>query len=249
MGLGTGDWGLGTWGRGIHNVRMIATMTAIALLFSPLQASGLRAASKMITATKPDYYQANAEYLVFGKHKLAAVANPVLKKKAQTMHAEWVARTEKAIKDLGKPFAAWEHEVSMHAYYQTPSLLTVGVSTYDYSGGAHPNHWIEFMTFGTVAGKSRQLGLKDFFLPGFDYASHISSLVLRKLKSEEGADWVKNGEVKKLDAKMLQRFTPDKGGMVWFFNPYEVGPYAAGDFEVKLTLKDLGPKFKAALLK
>ena len=228
---------------------MIATMTALTLLIAPLQSPGQRVASKMITAAKPGYYQANAEYLVFGKHKLAVVVNPILKKKAQSMHVEWIAQTEKAFKDLGKPFAAWEHEVSMHAYYQTPGLLTIGISTYDYSGGAHPNHWIEFMTFGAAAGKSRQLALKDFFLPGFDYATHVSSLVIKKLKAEEGADWVKNGEVRKMDAKMLQRFTPDKGGMVWFFNPYEVGPYAAGDFEVKLTLKELGPKFRAALLK
>ena len=230
---------------------MVSTLTAFALLFTSSQASsaGPKVVSKMISSAKADYYQANAEYLIFEKHTLAPAVNAALKKKAQTMHAEWISRSEKAMKELGKPFAAWEHEVSMHAYFQTPTLLTVGISTYDYSGGAHPNHWIEFMSFAAVGGKARQLTLKDFFRPGFDAASHVSNLVIKKLKAEEGADWVRNGEVKKLDSKMLQRFTPDKGGMVWFFNPYEVGPYAAGDFEVKLTLKELGPKFRAELLK
>jgi hypothetical protein len=231
------------------NDDMLSILPAIVVMLAPIQSPGQGVVSKKLSAAKSGYYHANAEYLVFSKHRLAPIVNPVLKALATSAHREWVADADKAMKELGKPFAAWEHELSMHISYETSSMLTIGVVTYDYSGGAHPNHWIEFANFGVVGGKGRKLALKDFFIPGFDYAGHVSGLVVKKLKAEDGAEWVKNGDVKKLDAKMLERFTPDKGGMVWFFNPYEVGPYAAGDFEVKLTLKELGPKFRAALLK
>jgi hypothetical protein len=219
---------------------------AITLLIPVQTGQGVEA--RKLLAAQAGYYNSNAEYLVFANHPARSVANPALKKLAETKHRAWVVEAKKAMKELGKPFAAWEHEIAMHVSHQTPKLLTVGISTYSYTGGAHPNHWIEFHSFGTAMGKVRQLTLKDFFQPGFDSAQHVSKLVIQKLKSAEGADWVQSGEVKRLDAKMLQRFTPDKGGMVWFFNPYDVGPYAAGDFEVKLTLAELGPKFKRSML-
>ena len=229
-------------------------MTALALLLaitaSSTQTKGQsQYASRTLTAIKADYYRANSEYLAFFRHPLKASVNSVLKSFAETEHNRWVEEARKAHKELGKPVAPWELEIAMHVEFESSRVLTLGISTYTYTGGAHPNHWVDMLTFGMAAGKPRKFALGDFFTPGFDYAGHVSKLAIDKLAAADGADWVKSGEVKKLDAKMLQRFAPQKDGMVWFFNPYDVGPYAAGDFEVKLTQAELGPNFKRALLK
>jgi hypothetical protein len=229
---------------------MSALPIVLAILATSAQTkSQSQYASRTLTAIKADYYRANSEYLAFLRHPLKASVNSVLKTFAETEHNRWVEEARKTQKDLGKPTAPWELEIAMHVEFESSRVLTIGISTYTYTGGAHPNHWIDMVTFGMASGKPRKFALGDFFAPGFDYAGHISKLVIGKLASAEGADWVKSGEVKKLDAKMMQRFAPQKDGMVWFFNPYDVGPYAAGDFEVKLTLAELGPNFKQALLK
>lgn len=205
--------------------------------------------AKKLTATKPDYYAAHAEYLVFNaKHPLASAINPALKSYATKEQTSWLKDIQEMQKEAGKPTAAWELEIGMEVAWNTPKLASILISWYNYSGGAHPNHGVEAMNFGVVNGKSRQLKLADFFASGFDSTSHVSKLILSKLKKTEGADWVKDGTLKKLDARMTQRFTPSATGLTWYFNPYDVGSYASGDFEVKLNLQELGPKFKRSLL-
>jgi hypothetical protein len=205
--------------------------------------------TKKITAKKAGLYEANAVYLEFSKsHPLAGVINPFLKNLAAKEHSEWIKLTLETQKDLGKPTSAWEHEIGMDVMRSTPRLVSIAVSTYDYSGGAHPNHGVDMFNFGLVRGKARQLKLADFFATGFNSSAFISKLVIARLKKEEGATSVQDGEVKTLNAKQLQRFSVGADGLTWYFNPYEVGPYAAGDFEVKLSLKELGPKFNKAML-
>lgn len=205
---------------------------------------------KHITNKKAGYYNANASYLVMNKnHALASVINPILKRNAEKENAEWVKETIKIQKEMGKPNTAWEHETGVEVYYHSPKLVSLLASTYDYSGGAHPNHLTKAMNFGLIDGKPRQLQLTDFFEKRFSCNAHITKLVMAKLRTLEGTDFVKNGDVKGLDKDQLQNFSVSPTALTWYFNPYEVGPYAAGDFEVKLTLKELGPKFKSSLLK
>lgn len=205
--------------------------------------------SKKVTSGKPDFYTSNVEYLEFSaKHPLSGVINPALKRFATLEQARWLKDAREMQKELGKPTTAWEQEVAMSPDWNTPRLVSVVISRYDYSGGAHPNHGVEVMNFGLLKGKATQLKLADFFAQGFNGSKHVSRLAIAKLKKIRGADWVQSGELKKLDSKMLERFTPSATGLTWYFNPYDVGPYAAGDFEVKLSLKELGPKFNRAML-
>jgi hypothetical protein len=204
---------------------------------------------KKLSAKKPGFYEANASYLEFKKtDPLAVVINPVLKQTAMRKHADWVKQTEEAQKELGKPSTAWEHEFGVDIAFRSPRLVSVITSVYDYSGGAHPNHWSTAFNFGIIGGKPSQLHLPMFFEKNFKWDRHVSRLVIAKLKKQEGADLVKNDEVTTLTKSMLQNFTIGPTALTWHFNPYEVGPYAAGDFEVKLTFNELGPKFKKSLI-
>lgn len=204
---------------------------------------------KKLSLSKAEFYVSNVEYLEFApKHSLSAFMNPILKTYASTEQARWLKDAKEMQKELGKPNTQWEQDVAMAADWNTPRLVSILISRYDYSGGAHPNHGVEVMNFGFSKGKAKQLRLSDFFADGFDSSSFVSKLAIAKLKKEKGADWVQSGELKKLDARMLNRFTPSASGLKWHFNPYDVGPYVAGDFEVNLTLKELGPKFNRAML-
>lgn len=199
--------------------------------------------------SKAGSYESKVSYLKYSvSHPLASIINPAQLSVVTKSHLAWVKNAKDAAKELGKPTSPWEQEISVEAARSTPRLVSLIIATYDYSGGAHPNNGVQTMNFGFVAGKPKQLSFSDFFGPGFDGRSHVSKLIIERLKQTEGADWVKEGQVTSLDTKMAERFVVNADGLTWIFNPYEVGPYVSGDFEVKLTLTQLGPKFKRSLL-
>ncbi|MCC7230764.1 MAG: DUF3298 and DUF4163 domain-containing protein [Fimbriimonadaceae bacterium] len=200
-------------------------------------------------ASNTGCYVAKVSYLKFAEsHPLASIINPALLSVVTKSHLAWVKNAKDAVKELGKPTSPWEQEITVEAVRSTPRLVSLSIATYDYSGGAHPNHGVQSMNFGFIAGKPKQLTLTDFFAPGFDSRGHVSKLIIERLKQTQGAEWVKEGQVTSLNTEMAERFVVNADGLTWTFNPYEVGPYASGDFEVKLNLNQLGPKFKRSLL-
>ena len=227
---------------------MIAKLASLLSLILPFHC-GADYKTVEFRASQAGFYEAKVSYLKYAdNHPLASIINPALRSIVTKSHLAWVKNAKGAVKELGKPTSPWEQEISVETARSTPRLVSLIIATYDYSGGAHPNHGVQTMNFGFVAGKPKQLSLSDFFAPGFDGRSHVSKLIIERLKQTEGADWVKEGQVTSLDTKMAERFVVNADGLTWNFNPYEVGPYASGDFEVKLTLSQLGPKFKRSLL-
>lgn len=135
------------------------------------------------------------------------------------------------------------------ATYRSPRLFSVLLEGSEDFGGAHPLAFYRAFTLGTVNGKPQRLGLKDFFRSGSDFKQQVSDAVLNKLMLQEGAEWVKSGKMKELHAAQLQRFVVVPDGLMFLINHYEAGPYAAGRFKVRLTLEELGPDFRSALIR
>src|SRR5690349_5124333 len=105
--------------------------------------------TRKLSAKKAGLYETNATYLEFkSSHPLASVINPLLKKQAESAQKDWIKQTTDAQKELGKPTAPWEHEHAVEVAYNTPRLVSLITSVYDYSGGAHPNHWARATNFG-----------------------------------------------------------------------------------------------------
>ncbi|MBN9504288.1 MAG: hypothetical protein BGO01_03885 [Armatimonadetes bacterium 55-13] len=205
--------------------------------------------TKKVSAKKADYYEINTSYPEWkSTNKLGAFANPVLKKWALGEHNSWLAQVKQDQKDLEKPTMAWYHEIGFSVARSDARILSVVAGMEDYSGGAHPNHWTLCFNFAMVKGKPKQIKLKDLFKPGGNPEKLVSDKVIAKLMKMEGADWVQNGEVKKLDKIQIEKFTIEKDGITYGFDPYVMGPYAAGDFEVKLTWAELGSTLNRALV-
>ena len=201
-----------------------------------------------ISRSRADYYSAQATYLRYSHHPIGQAMNATLASLAKKRVDAWVKEADRTAKDLGRPTHPWELELGFDVTYQTKTLVSVAVSEYNYSGGAHPNHGMETISFGIVSGKPKRLKLADLFNRGFDAYRHTNALLMAKLRKIEGADWIKNGDLKKLTPTMLERWTPTKKGLVWHMNPYDVGPYAAGDFDVSLSIAELGMNFRKELL-
>ncbi|HEY6804886.1 MAG TPA: DUF3298 domain-containing protein [Pyrinomonadaceae bacterium] len=122
--------------------------------------------------------------------------------------------------------------------------LTFSVSSY-YQGAAHPNSYSETINYDLKNGKL--LKLADLFKPGAKYLPAISAYCIDDLKKQSKEkdgilddDSIKSGAAPTV--KNYQSWTIGRKGLGINFDPYQVGPYAAGPQYVVVpysTLKDL----------
>lgn len=224
-----------------------SALFAFVVLAGLVHASGYT--SKTISTKKAGWYQATATYIVLPPdNPLAKTANKALMLWAANEQKKWITGVTQSQKESGKPSSPWERESGMTPVRADVRVISVTSGTYEYSGGAHPNHWSEAFNFAMVEGKPRQLKLDDLFRKGSKPGKAISDKLIAKLQKEEGAEWVINGDVKAITPQQLDRFTIGMDGLTWYFNPYEVGPYVSGDFEIKLTWNELGPDLIRAIV-
>jgi hypothetical protein len=117
-------------------------------------------------------------------------------------------------------------------------LLSIESTVSSYSAGAaHPNSYTEVVNFDLKNGKS--IKLADLFLPGSKYVQTLSTYSIQDLKKQaksQGADavqdndWIEKGAAPELSN--YDNWTITKKGLRITFDPYQVGPYAAGPQQV-----------------
>jgi hypothetical protein len=113
------------------------------------------------------------------------------------------------------------------------------VSSY-FQGAAHPNSYSETFNYDLKNGK--QLKLADLFKPGAKYLQAIANYCIADLKkqaTEKGlmAEEIEKGAAAKADN--YQSWTITRRGLGIYFDPYQVGPYAAGPQFVLVPYSDL----------
>jgi hypothetical protein len=112
-----------------------------------------------------------------------------------------------------------------------------------YQGAAHPNSESNTLNYDLKNGK--QLKLSDLFKPGAKYLAAIATYCIADLKKQAsekglGEEEIQNGAAAK--SENYASWTITKRGLGINFDPYQVGPYAAGPQFVLVpysTLKDL----------
>ncbi len=134
---------------------------------------------------------------------------------------------------------AYAREISWSLAAASPRLVSLKQTWYENTGGAHPNHGYGALLWDT--GSKRPVRPEDLFLSGSDAAidkALCDGLAAAKAKKGAG-DWDRQAwpcpkwrEAEFVLAPSTQagRF----GGLTFLFDPYEVGPYAEGEYEVTL---------------
>jgi hypothetical protein len=115
------------------------------------------------------------------------------------------------------------------------------VSSYS-AGAAHPNSYTEVVNFDLKNGK--QLKLADLFAPGSKYLQVIATYCIQELKKQAKGvdatldnDWIQKGAAPELTN--YDNWTVRKKGLGITFDPYQVGPYAAGPQNVLVPYASL----------
>ncbi len=151
--------------------------------------------------------------------------------------APWGEKTEE------QTISSWENETTLRVTRLTSRMISATASTYDYSGGAHPNSWSRSININLQTGQS--LKTTDLFS---DKTIEVLISDCRDKIINAKSDWY-DGNLEQARAEIeetypnavkkhvldmaMWRFT-DKGAAI-NFNSYDIGPYAAGPYTCEFS--------------
>jgi hypothetical protein len=114
------------------------------------------------------------------------------------------------------------YAANYRVYTNTAHYLSLGLSFYQYTGGAHGLSSATYFNYDLTTGA--EIGLNDLFETDFDYQTYINDIIYNAIDAMGEADMGYAFEGISAD----QKFYLDGDWIVIYFEPYEIAPYAAG---------------------
>lgn len=135
--------------------------------------------------------------------------------------------------------------------YSSGSTRSLEFDVYMDTGGAHPNGFFRTFIFDATG---QLLELSDLFRNGSPYLEKLSEISLAQVRAEvserlgEDAGEVLFEEGMRPTAENFANAVLDNDALVILFPPYQVAPYAAGTFTVRIPFKDIENIIRPELL-
>jgi uncharacterized protein YecT (DUF1311 family) len=174
---------------------------------------------------------------------LSEAADAAVQRTAQAVFDETVASYEKAAaeyaaeaSDNARTAPGWESTTGYTLFQPSTRCVSVLFSTYEFSGGAHPNHLLSARTYDLTTG--RELTLKDLFPQKLPVDALARSIVASVLQQKKARDAVIGDEKNNVDLSM-DRILLTPAGMRIVYAPYEMGSYAEGEYAVDIPKQDM----------
>jgi hypothetical protein len=135
------------------------------------------------------------------------------------------------IVDSSAYYGFQELEQSLKVTSVFNNFITIGNNIYDFSGGAHPNHYHNHFVIDLNDGK--MIAFHDVFQS--NSKSKLKSILKAKFISIYGKESL-------LDQfEIAENFAIDKDGIHFLYNPYEITAYAFGDPEITISFNQAMP--------
>ena len=125
-------------------------------------------------------------------------------------------------------------EIGYGIEYADNDLISVNFQEGNFTGGAHPNYNSFTITYDLKNG--REIKLPELFKPGAKYLKAVSDYATKDLQSRKIPDSDENmglaqdifAEGATAKAENYRSWNITKKGLMFTFDPYQVGPYAVG---------------------
>lgn len=184
--------------------------------------------------------EAKVQYPVFDDKK----NNPIIKR-INAFFKNDIGNTLKACDGVttdefeGRGDITYSSEAIAGVVLNNGYVIGVDVAYYDYMGGAHPNHSSDVVYFDLTTGA--RLKLVDV-VQGPNLKT-LAALAATAIKKERKAKTLTDAGLynNTLNLTGNETFYVSATEFTLQFDPYEIGPYAAGDFEATIPLKDILP--------
>jgi hypothetical protein len=171
------------------------------------------------------------------------------KRPAQSMEGlmeQFIEEYKGVLKDFPDYSYDWSSEKTMDILYRDANVLSLRFRDFSYTGGAHPLTVVSYNSFDLHIGE--RLQLSDLFTTGFE--EKLNAIAEAKFRAEKQIDSAENLNNAGFMFENDQFFLPDnfaivEEGITFFYNSYEIAPYAMGATELILRydeLKGIMPK-------
>lgn len=117
----------------------------------------------------------------------------------------------------------YEHSISCNFIERFENILTFSISDYSYGfGAAHPNHFSVMYNIDLMTGN--QIKLEDLIIKGTK--EQLNRIAEKLFVKENGFE---NWDFERGKFELNDDFIIEKDGLLFTYDAYEIGPYAAGD--------------------
>jgi hypothetical protein len=170
------------------------------------------------------------------KNTIAAALNGGVEGKVKSIEAqgnEFVSEYKEYSKETPDTFGRWYRTVSTDIITFNDSLLSLQVTDESFEGGAHGSYTTTFINLRTTDGSV--FDLSDFLKPGYepDLRKAGEEIFRETRELADTASFEFNGYSFDENAFALNsNYGFRREGIVFYYNSYEVAPYAMGTTEV-----------------
>ena len=132
----------------------------------------------------------------------------------------------------------WEAYVNESIYKKSEDLVSIGITTEIFSGGAHGYKTLTFLNFDPETGKL--YSKEDLFTP--EFKDHVEEIFRREqnISQEENINstgfWFENDTF-----HLPENVGFEEDTVILIYNSYEVAPYAAGDIFMRIPIEEVRP--------
>jgi len=221
------------------NMRKLVILLVSALV--PFASSAATYKRAELKEAKAGWYEAKLSYAIFSGSSLATAANRSYAEEMVKLKQFVQQSKEFQKEETGKPENPNYYDAGGHVTMDRPDLIAVDYPIDEFLGGAHGNQFFRPYCYGIVQGRPVRLTIKNIMRPGIDALNSINKVLLAKLRKDERAAWIEDGTVKSVTLQQANRFSLTAKGLHFVFDPYEMGPYAAGPIDVDVSFRELRP--------
>jgi hypothetical protein len=148
--------------------------------------------------------------------------------------------------EIPEAFGGWHYKAKVNVEVLTDTLLSLSVNDEYYTGGAHGGAGVYFINLNPKTGKD--FTLENLLKPGYkEVLTDLGNKSFRKVREiPDTASLNENYfEFPENRFELNKNYGFRKDGIVFFYNSYEIAPYAAGPTEVIIPYEDLKDWIKA----
>lgn len=213
-----------------------------ATLFVLASAQSLEVTYRTERQSEGDFYKIDIRVPRFPeKHPLGALANREVAAIVNQFKRDFRRAMEDNRKQnfrMAEPFLL---QIRPTLSIARADLISLYLEIFLWTGGAHPNTFYRVVNVGMVNGKPRVLKLSDVLERGAS-ASEVMERVYRRLEAVKrqrdpsGEPWMPDGGIPR---EYWNSFILTPNAIVWIFEPYAVGAYAEGMFQIRLNYGEL----------
>ncbi len=127
----------------------------------------------------------------------------------------------------------WDVNISGEVVYISPEIITVGLDSYTFTGGAHGNSVITLLNFNSNTGQL--LTIDDLFTD----LSKLTTLVKSKLDEEINSNKTNHSFFFGDEFNLPENIGFSDEGVIFLYNTYEIAAYAQGVTEFTIPYEDI----------